>query len=161
MRLVFSILLLDTYLLAMVCSKILELVLVYIVVVLVLQFSCIVVVGASCMLVACIEEAWQRDSSCIEVEVAYKLVACIQFSFALVLCKHPSSFLGPYRLAALVAGVDKLVVSLEPQASFLLSMSVSLMNNQASYKQLEFSFLVEHIQDLVDQDTLVLELVVP
>ena len=106
-------------------------------------------------------EAWQREPSCIVVEAAYKLVVCIHFSFALVLCKRPSSFLEPYKLAALVPVVDKLGAFLEQLVSLELSMSVSLMDIQASCRQLESSFLVERILDLVDLDRLDLVLVVP
>ena len=85
----------------------------------------------------------------------------MQFSFVAVACTRPSFALVPYRLAAWVPGVYMLGASWELLVSFELNMFVSLMDNQASYKQLEFSFLVERKLDLEDQDTLDLVLEVP
>ena len=78
----------------------------------------------------------------------------MQFSFVVGPCTHLFSVVVPYRWAAWGPGVYMLVVSWELLVSFELNRSVSLMDSQASYKQLEFSFLAERKLDLEDQDTL-------
>ena len=78
----------------------------------------------------------------------------MQFSFVVGPCTHLFSVVVPYRWAAWGPGVYMLVVSWELLVSFELNRSVSLMDSQASYKQLEFSFLAERKLDLEGQDTL-------